>query len=136
MNINRSTIHCSGAKHRATKSNKLKLEFTVTAPLTIDSKLGWEANGRPNFHRAYHGPSSKSFYQVLEWSSYLLFRDFHTSGTAEVQAAAVIMSLEECPIVDGVVALCFDNTRQILSCLRPDATSLAMKVAFLVLSRL
>ena len=57
---------------------------------------------------------------MLEWSSYLLFRDFHTSGTAEVQAAAVILSLEECPIVDGVAALGFDNTRQILSCLRPD----------------
>ena len=40
----------------------------------------------------------------------MLFRDFHPSGTAEVQAAAVIMSLEECPIVDRVAALCFDTT--------------------------
>ena len=45
-------------KLHSTKSNKLKSEFTVTVHLTVDNTLGWEANGRSNFHRAYRSSSN------------------------------------------------------------------------------
>ena len=105
-------------------------KITVTAPLTIDSTLGWKANERPNFHRAY-GPSSKSYIRC--WSGAATCCS-ETSIHPELPRSKLPPSSclwRNVPLWI-VLRRCASTLQpRILSCSRPDATSLAMKVAFL-----
>src|SRR5688572_25603925 len=81
LNISRSTIHCSMTKLHSTKSNKLKSAFTVTVGLhlTVDNTLGWESNGRPNFHRAYRSSSNsyiRCWSEAATWCSETSIRNY------------------------------------------------------------
>ena len=76
LNLNRSTLYRTRAKHRAAQSDMLKSEFTVTVPLTAH----WDGKLIEDITTSL--PESiltvfQLLFQVLEWSSYLVFRNFH-----------------------------------------------------------
>ena len=105
LNISRSSVHRARKKFRESVLESLRSEFCAAVPLTVhwDGKLMEDVTTKEHVDRLPVLISGFGAEQLLGVPKL-------SSGTGEVQAAAVVQCLKEWGIEDRVAALCFDTT--------------------------